>query len=198
MEKIFKFQPFAKSEVKVLIDTALGVDGTNHGLHFTFGLGPADRIAFRKRPEMESCVFSGTGVFRSCASFKLLLASSDAFDSRVCVQFYDDDGNPLVLGGAGSVLHMAPEATVGNPAEFTLFYSEGKSRIFSMGASSADRRDLVFSLIADEDEAFRWAIGVAWLGYRSGVGAVLTELGKSGMFMLPEGGDGDGEPEGEY
>ena len=194
MESILKFKPFPSSEVKVLIDTALGVDGTDHGLHFTFSIGPKDRIVFRKRPEMENCIYSGTGVFRECASFKLLLASSDAFDSRVCVQFYDADGNPIQFSGAGNVLHMAPEADIGNRAEFTLFYAEGKSRIFSMGASSADRRDMVFALITDEDEAFQWAIGVAWLGYRAGVGSVLTELGESGLFMLYGGGD-DNVPE---
>ena len=191
MEKILRFKPFEKSEVKVLVDSALGVDGTGYGLHFTFSMGPEDRIAFRKRPEMDRCVFSGVGVFRECASFKLLIASSDAFDSRICLQFYDLDGNPIGLGSAGSVLHMAPEAAIGNPAEFTLFYSEGKSRIFSMGASSAERRDLVFALISDDDDAFQWAIRVAWLGYRSGVGTVLKELGKSDLFMLPEDGAND-------
>ena len=198
MEKIFKFQPFAKCEVKILIDSALGVDGTGNGLHFTFSMGPKDRVVFRKKPKMDSCVFSGTGMFRECAAFKILLASSDAFDSRICLQFYDSDGNPVSFGSAGSVLLMAPEATIGNPAEYTLFYSEGESRIFSMGASSTDRKDLVFALIADDDEAFRFAIGVAWLGYQSGVGTVLAELGKSEIFLLPEGGDGDGDPEGEY
>ena len=187
MEKLIKFGTHEGKEVKVLIDTALNLEGTRNGLYFKLRLGPEDRIGFRKAANTDKCFVVGFGIFKNCASAKILIATNDAFDTAVSVQFTDADGNVMHIGSAGSVITFTPDST-GNTGDFTLFYSEGPSVIFSMGASDQSQRDLVFALVCDDEEAFQWSVKIAWLGGRCGIATVLQELRGSGLFMLGEGG----------
>ena len=195
MNKKIKFEAYPEKEVKVLIDTALNLEGTRNGIYFKLRLGLEDCVGFRKAANADKCLVVGTGVFKTCAAVKILVATNEAFDTAVSVQFTDTDGNVMHIGSAGSVITFTPDST-GNTGDFTLFYTEGPSVIFSMGASDVSQRDLVFALICDDKEAFQWSMKIAWLGGRCGIAAVLQELRGSGLFLLDEGGDdGDGDKE---
>jgi len=184
MQSCLKMQSFT-DPVKVLMDTQLNVSGTDCGLHFTFRTSEEDVVVFRKRPNMETFVVAGRGKFKSVANVKILLATTEPFATNICIEFSDENGEP-VLGDVGACYFMGPEAAPGNPAELCLFYTEGGSIVFALAASTENKPDMVFSLVLDEEnsEALSSVIRISWLGYRCGVGKVLSELQDVAMLRL--------------